>query len=186
MSFNLLSVSWIVCSPRCLFPDPRRLFEDPRLTDSPVLESFLHLQIPCLIKGNLTRRSFSIHLQQAEVLVVYLARQTPQTQLQPVDCSDQALSLLPRRQQPRSVTRARPEEVFLAGVEVVVEVAVTYSVEKQRSLRVDLVGALARRRVLMLLVVFSAPAKEDSKPVYPRAAPHFHLVSLASLRRANL
>ena len=47
------------------------------------------------------------------------------------------------------------------------EVAVIYSVEEQTSLRVDLVGALARRRVIMLLVVFLAPAKQDNKVMYP-------------------
>ena len=185
----LLSVSWIVYSPRCLFQDPRCLFEDPQLTNSQVLESSLHTQTLCRIKENPTRRSFSVHLQQVEALVAYSARQIPQTQLQAVDCSDQALSPLPRRQQPRSATRVPPEEVlFLAGVEPVaeVEVAATYSVEKQRSLLVDLVGALARCRAIMLLVVFLAPAKQGSKPMYPRAAPRLHLVSLASLLQANL
>ena len=61
-----------------------------------------------------------------------------------------------------------------------------HPVEKQRSLRVDLVGALARRRVLMLLVVFLAPVKQDNKPVCPRAAPRLRLGSLASLHRTNL
>ena len=42
-----------------------------------------------------------------------------------------------------------------------------HPVEKRRSLRVDLIGALDRRRVPMLLVVFSAPAKQDNKPVRP-------------------
>ena len=67
-----------------------------------------------------------------------------------------------------------------------VEVAVAYSVEEQTSLRVDLVGALARRKGIMLLVVFLAAAKQDNKTMYPRAAPRLHLVSLASLLQANL
>ena len=166
VSSYLLWVSWIVCSPRCLFKDPRRLFEDPRLTNSPVPESFLRLQTRCLIKENLIRHSFSIHLQQAEAPVAPSARQIPRPQLQPVDCSDRALTPLPRRQQTRSATQARPEEtLYLAGVELVVEVAATYSVEEQTSPRVDLGGALARRRVIMLPVVFLAPAKQDNNPV---------------------
>ena len=104
-----------------------------------------------------------------------------------MDCSDQALTPLPCRQQTRSVTQARPEEIlYLTGVELVVEVAVTYSVEEQTSPWVDLIEALARRRIIMLLVVFLAPAKQDNNPVYPRAAPRLHLVSLAFLLRANL
>ena len=110
----------------------------------------------------------------------------PQTQL--VDCSDQASILLHRPQQIRSATLTQPEEILSLVVEVVAEAAATYLVEGQTNRRVDLdlVGALAKRRVTILLVDFLALGREDNKIVHLQAVPRLHPDSLASLRQANL
>lgn len=184
----LLSVSLIVYNPRCLFKDPRCLFEVPRLTDCPVPERYLRFQTTCLILQNPITRFLSVSLQQVGALVVPLARQIPLPRPQPVDCSGQVSTPLHRRQQICSATQARPEEVLSLVVveEVVAEVAATYSVGGEASRQADLVGALARSRVTILLVDFLALGRQDNKPLHLQAAPRRHLDSLASLRRANL
>ncbi len=66
------------------------------------------------------------------------------------------------------------------------EVAVIYSVGGQIILRVELVGASARRRVIIHLVESLALGRQGSRKTHPQAAPRLHLDSLASLRRASL
>ena len=57
-----------------------------------------------------------------------------------------------------------------------------HPVEKQTSVRMDQIGALARRRVRMRLAdIFLAPAKQDNESVYPPAAPRMRVVSMAVL-----
>ena len=186
-SLLLLSVSLIAYNPRCLFKDPRCLFEVPRLTDCPVPERYLRFQKTCLILLNLITRFLSVSLQQVEALVVPLVRQIPLPRPQPVDCSGQVSIPLHHRQQIRSATQARPEEVLSLVVEgVVAEVAATYSVGGEASRPADLVGALARSRVVILLVDLLALGKQENKTMHLQAAPRHHLDSLVSLRRANL
>lgn len=152
---------------KIMFKDFRCIFEDPRLIDCPVPEQYLHFQTPCLIQRNLKLRSLSVNLQQVVVLVVSSARQTPLPRPQPVGCSDRVPILLHPRQQIRSATRARPEEVLSLVVEEVgLEMAAIHSVEEQISRRVDLVGALARCRATTLLLDFLALDRQDNRTIH--------------------
>lgn len=182
----LLVVSSISCNSTCLTKDLSGLV-GPSLTDCPVLEVQLRLQITCLIQQNLTLRFLSAIQQLLGTLVVSLAGQIPLPRPQPVDCSDQVPIPLHPRQQLRSATRPQREEArSLVVREVVRGLAAIYLVGGQISRLVDLVGALVRRRAPIHLVDSLELDRQGNRRMHPQAAPRLHLDSPASLRRAKL
>ena len=162
----------------CPLQDLRCVLVDP---DCPVLGLRLPFRTPCQIQHNRTVRSLSVNQQRAQPRVVFSAKQIPLPQPQPVDCLDQAPTPRHLRQRVRSVIQILLEELLslavVAGLAALA--AATYLVADQITPGVVLVGALVKRRAIILLEDYSAVDRQSRKKM------HLHRDLLASLPQAN-